>query len=171
MKNVMVFSVVFFLLVTIGITKVSAHELQKSGTVEVELHIDPDDSPVESADSHFGFEIVDSSKRFDVARCQCLLTVKKGDFVISELEVTQLEVPFVFPEDGDYQVVLKGWPKRGFSFTPFSVAFPVRVLPRLAKPTVIPQVSNGGSINIYLASLVLLILIILSIFVNSRSRR
>jgi hypothetical protein len=100
-----------------------------------------------------------------------LLTVKKGSFVFSELEITELEVPFVFPEDGDYQVVLKGWPKRGFSFTPFIVTFPVKVLPRLAKPTVAPTVTDSGSINIYLVSVILLILIILSVFVNSRSRR
>jgi hypothetical protein len=171
MKHTLVFAIVFLLLVTIGITKAHAHELQKSGTVEVELHVDPDDSPMESSDSHMGFEVVDSTKRFDIARCQCLLTIKKGSFVFSELEISELEVPFIFPEDGDYHVVLKGWPKRGFSFTPFTVTFPVKVLPRLAKPTVAPKVVDVGSINIYVALAILLILILLSVFVNSRSRR
>lgn len=171
MRNSFAFGFVLFFLLSLAAPSVHAHELQKSGTVEIELHVDPDDSPMESSDSHMGFEVVDSTKRFDVTRCQCLLTIKRGSFVVSEQEIEELEVPFIFPEDGDYQVVLKGWPRRGFSFTPFEVTFPVRVLPRLAKPTVTPRVTNHGSVNIYLTLIAISFLIMLSVFVNSRSRR
>ncbi len=114
----------------------SAHVLAQSGSIEVMMHMNPDDQPVSGTATAFLFNFDDAQKKFDLADCNCQAEIIDGD---TPLFLTTLTTnsgdhdlftgifSYTFSKRGLYTVKLRGEPKDGAAFSPFTTSFDIRV--------------------------------------------
>ncbi len=107
---------------------VSAHVLQVDGEIGVTVHIDPDDDPVANQQLGINLTIQDKSNRFaQVADCTCTLTVRSGEQTLQTIPLnftgSKALVSYTFPQNGTYNLTVKGDPKTANAFQPFAVNF------------------------------------------------
>ena len=112
---------------TVRIPTASAHVVKSDGTINVFLHVDPDDSPIVGKPSRLIFEISDSEKKFSASHCDCMVYVKNGSVMVSSGKLTNNSFSVLFPETGVYTITLDGNPKDSFFFQKFSLSYDQRV--------------------------------------------
>ncbi len=71
----------FFLLAVLVLIPLisSAHEIKKSGTLEVLLHMEPGDDPVAREEAQLYFSVTDSNEKFSYSNCDCTVTASLQD--------------------------------------------------------------------------------------------
>jgi len=127
MKKIIVILFFSFLCVT----PVFAHTLKIDGNIGVNLHVDPDDTPIAGRESKFFVDIQDKSGRFNPnnpSNCDCKLIISQKDTVLKTLLVTvggsYAQLRFTFPTAGTYTVVVEGKPLgQGVAFQTFRTKF------------------------------------------------
>lgn len=116
-----------------------AHQDVTVGTVEVTVHLEPDDSPYAKIPSLTWFHLSHpDGETIPLSNCNCNLVVYNAQNQpiaqpqLSETEVEGHEQPIstniTFPTPGTYQLVLTGEAK-GDDFQPFELTVPVTVRP------------------------------------------
>lgn len=113
-KNILVltflFSLFFFL-------SASAHEIKRSGTIDVLLHLEPLDNPAVNEQAQLYFSFSDSTNKFKIENCDCSVKISNNGQVLQQTKVTEenfapdwgnnvARIPFIFPHKGIYQVEL-----------------------------------------------------------------
>ena len=111
-----------------GFCFVSAHETKVDGTLTAILHIEPADSPEANSTSTLELIFQDDDNIFNLDKCNCEVSVSKDQNVIFTTPLHTLEIPFLFPEIGNYTVNLKGEPANGGTFRAFEFSFDVNVI-------------------------------------------
>lgn len=116
-----------------------AHQDLTVGTVEVTIHLEPDDSPYAKIPSLTWFHLSHpNGETIPLSNCNCKLVIYDAQNQpiaqpqLSEAEVEGHEQPIstsiTFPTSGTYQLVLTGESK-GDDFQPFELTVPVTVRP------------------------------------------
>lgn len=131
-------------------TQVFAHTLKIDGNIGVNLHVDPDDTPVAGSESKFLIDIQDKSGRFNPnnpTNCECVLTILQSDSVLKTLPVTAggtyAQLRFTFPTSGVYRVVVEGKPRgEGVPFQSFRTNFEYYVQPGDSEMTTVQTSQN-----------------------------
>src|SRR4029078_4197153 len=113
---------------------VSAHILQKDGSIGAVLHIDPEDDPIAGIPATMFWEITDR-RPFIFEDCNCTVQVLENGRKITEEQLPSPYFTYTFPEKNVYQVHLIGFPKQGTSFQPFSLSYDIRVSREAPKQT------------------------------------
>ncbi len=130
MKRTIFFSIVF-VGALVCVPFVSAHTLKIDGNIGVNLHIDPDDTPVAGVESKFLLDIQDKSARFNPnnpANCECTLTISQNGTMLKTLPVvaggSYAQLRYTFEKSGLYVVTVEGKPKgEGIPFQSFKTSF------------------------------------------------
>ncbi|HEX7042042.1 MAG TPA: hypothetical protein VF189_02240 [Patescibacteria group bacterium] len=97
-----------------------AHFPEKVGDLTVTLHVDPDDNPTPNKQANLYFLFYDASGKFELSKCNCVVSVYKNDKQIfsqkllepnnSKPSIWGTKMPFIFPDWGEYDIVIKGNP-------------------------------------------------------------
>ncbi len=116
--------------------KASAHYPASSGTIDAELHIDPQDNPTPGVPQKIYFIFSDSSDSFSLKNCQCNLSIGIGNqlqfYGPLQPPSTQLSVystagiPFTFNQ-GLYHFEITGQALAGEVFAPFDLSWNLQV--------------------------------------------
>lgn len=95
--------------------------------------MDPDDEPIAGAETYFHIDIVDSSKRFSVENCDCVVKISKdGEELFSYIHtgsaIGLYDVNFKYqaPGKGVYTLQVNGKPKSSGQFDEFKLEFNAR---------------------------------------------
>ena len=113
-------------------TNASAHILAIDGDIGAVLHIPPDDSPENGQPTNYVMTFSDSKKHFNLAKCDCKLTVLADDQVVKSgpmgpgtdnVSYTKLTID----NPGVYTLEFSGQPKDGANFQTFTLDYTVRV--------------------------------------------
>ena len=121
-----------------------AHTIATAGSLEVLLHVDPDDQPRSSEPATLYVSFSDSSGRFNLAQCACRLEVSRNGQSLSSGALkpdpgsrSLALYPITFARPGVYHVALTGRPAAGSSWAKFAVGYDLRVEPGKAPATVL----------------------------------
>jgi hypothetical protein len=123
-------SLFFMVWAVIGLIRpqpVFAHILQTDGTIGAVLHIDPADDPLVGEPASFFFEFKDRAGKFSVDTCSCVFWVMQNGTTVFSQPLTGPTVAYTFPKRGAYQVGVTGEPLEAGSFSPFRLAYDLRV--------------------------------------------
>lgn len=121
---------------TAGTTTVSAHVLERQGSIGAVLHIDPADDPVAGQEASLFFDFQDKDGTFSPNLCKCRLVIERqGETIHDELFNQESGGRFTFPSRDVYTVKAIGDPIDKASFKHFELDYTVRV----AKGTVSSQ--------------------------------
>ncbi len=114
-----------------------AHFPKTDGDITVTLHIDPDDNPTPGKQANLYFLFDDSSSRFYLPKCICILFVYEKNKQIYKHQLTDNKnskftiwgtaTPFVFPTNDVYEILLTGKPYSGNVFQQFKLSWYFRV--------------------------------------------
>ena len=139
-----------------------AHFPVTDGDMTVTLHVDPNDDPVAGKQSHLFFLFDDATKKFDLADCNCSVSItelggktstqKLIQSKASKLSIWGTSISYVFPERNVYHIVLTGNPIKQNAFKPFTVIWYFRVdtvnsglvQPRQGIPDIVELVTAFG---------------------------
>ena len=110
----------------------SAHILKTDGTIGAVLHIDPDDNPVSGNLTSYDLEFKDTTGKFTLSACDCLVTIQQGGQAIYSHRLaltsqTTSQNSFTFPNADIYDLVITGRPKSVGDFRAFKLDYVVRV--------------------------------------------
>jgi len=111
---------------------VSAHTTRVDGPISVQLHIEPNDLPVDNVPTHYLLSFRDQNSVFSLADCTCGVQIQANGKTISTVTLGS-EAPlatiqtFTFPKPGVYTMIVSGTPKSTNTFSPFSVSYSIRV--------------------------------------------
>ncbi len=118
-----------------------AHFLQIDNTIGSVLHIDPDDNPYVGQPATLTFYLKDTTGKFQLADCNCMLTIGSNNKTLLSEKVSESNEGnntvienFTFPTKAIYGIVLTGEPLPRKSFQPFTITYSMRV-DRTAAPT------------------------------------
>ncbi len=118
-----IFFLIFFASVIPG---VHAHTLVVHGNIGVLLHIDPNDAPVAGQTANFYVGIKDSSGKFNIYECKCVLSIEKNGKELASFPITSndfhQQIEYSFPSSGIYKVTVAGAPLNQ-EFQPFRNTF------------------------------------------------
>jgi hypothetical protein len=114
-----------------------AHEVKKSGTLEILSHREPDDSPIAREPAILYFSVTDSKDKFKFSDCDCSVAISLGGEGLLERKLTAADeapdwginvakVDYVFPKLGLYTLTIQGKPKIS-SFNDFKLDYDVRI--------------------------------------------
>lgn len=152
-------------ILSINLSKVSAHKVKTDTDVGATLHIEPNDNPKAGKPAKVWFALTrKGGKVIPLEKCDCNLQVYKEPVKQQNLPVLKpsLEpvsaekyqgipgVKMTFPTPGTYQLRLSGKPKgNAESFQPFELKFPVTVavgktVTEKEIETQTPKVSDGA---------------------------
>lgn len=117
---------------------VQAHETESDAGISALLHIDPNDQPVVGKEAKLFFTFTDASGKFEIQRCDCVITLFQNDTQVDQRIVDVANTAFAsvgsyplytrtFADAGVYKVELVGKPKDGATFGEFSLHYDVRV--------------------------------------------
>jgi hypothetical protein len=137
-----------------------AHQVGFSSEVGGTLHIEPNDTPRAGDESLVWFALVrKGGQPLPLSSCDCQLAVyakprQPGDRAIATPVLTPLSaegyvnIPaatLVFPEVGQYELVMIGQPAGGETFTPFELTYEVLVATAVQSPAPLAEVSTPAS--------------------------
>ncbi len=105
----------------------SAHILKTDGSISMNLHIEPDHSPIAGETAYMFLSFNDTDGKFLLENCVCVFKVYEGNEEIESKEFDLELVEYVFPEINIYKIVFEGTPKEGEDFQSFSLEYNVRV--------------------------------------------
>lgn len=114
--------------------RVSAHFLNTVGDIGITLHVDPDDDPIPGKQAYLYFLF---NNNFNLGACNCTITIKEqGKQIfqqqlvkekVSKSSIWGTSIPYVFPQNDVYQIILSGQPKIKNIFQPFTTSWYFRV--------------------------------------------
>lgn len=114
-----------------------AHESQSDSTFTGELHVDPEEIPTAQENVTLQFTIIDETKKFDISRCDCEVTIAVPNKLPYTRKITtpaaatggmySVMVPFVFPRGGTYDLIFRGKPTTPDAFQPFNLKWNLKV--------------------------------------------
>ena len=113
-----------------------AHELQNDEPMRALLHISPDDDPIIGQPATLLLEFKDTTKKFAVADCNCIATIRQSGQELYSEPLSAQSVPgsrvhaafaFTFPKKDIYQLEVSGTPRAEHSFEPFTLSYDLRV--------------------------------------------
>lgn len=140
----------------------SAHEVKGIGSLDVLLHMEPNDSPVINHPAYLFFAFNDSRKIFDLSLCNCGVKIESKGKVIFESKLESAEesygsnvakVDYIFPKKGIYNVKLSG-ESTNKSFDPFFLVYDVRIeRESLDESPISPTSRNSINLNVYIYGL------------------
>jgi hypothetical protein len=112
-----------------------AHFPATDGDMTATLHVDPNDDPVPTKQANLYFLFSDKTKKFVLAKCNCIVTVSEhGDQLYQKpliadtgTSIWSARTSFVFSNRDVYQISLKGEPKTKNAFQPFNLQWNFRV--------------------------------------------
>jgi hypothetical protein len=119
-----------------------AHQIKTDGSMSVLLHTDPNDDPYAGMPAMLHFVFTDSEKQFKMEDCECHAyispynqreAIEKKGFVadLNAPNITRVygsyTFEYVFPQRDVYAVLVKGAPKNGAAFKPFSMLYDLRI--------------------------------------------
>jgi len=112
----------------------SAHTLKTDGTISAALHFQPDDTPMSNAPTEYILFLNDSTKRFSIDDCDCVVTVKKSGKTISTqaMRLNSQKIiggSITFAKAGAYEMVFQGTPTKDNAFQPFMLRYPEQIMP------------------------------------------
>src|SRR5258706_11840759 len=127
-----------FLIVTLSMPNPTLAHFEKTDkTISAELHVDPNDNPIPGEQAFLYFLFGDSTNRFSLSECNCLLTISEsGKQIYSQMVIYKLDphpniwgtrIPYIFPSRDIYHLTLTGKPKALNEFQPSSVSWDFRV--------------------------------------------
>lgn len=134
MKKYTYFSIVVGVIILFGLySTASAHILQSDDDIGAILHVYPDDNPITGRPTEYIVSFTDITKRFSLKRCDCFVSYKLDDKVISTQRLvasTDLDSKnsFTFSDPGVYDIEITGTPTRTGEFEPFELMFTKRVV-------------------------------------------
>lgn len=128
-----------------------AHKTEVSGDIAGTWHVDPDHSPIAGEPAQIWIALTQRGGIvIPLDQCDCQLSITQGDsseaapVLTPPLEAIAVEqyqgIPganFVFPDAGQYQLVLTGQPKNEASFQPFQLSYTVSV--GVGSPSSLPE--------------------------------
>jgi hypothetical protein len=162
-----------------------AHEVKRSGTLEILSHREPEDSPIAREPAILYFSVTDSNDRFTFSDCDCFVSVSEGGDALLDRKLTAEDeapdwgvnvskVDYVFPELGVYVLNIQGKSKTG-SFNDFSLDYDVRIERESATVPAGSANADGSSFlkNYYIigGALIILGIIIYETINKSRNKR
>jgi hypothetical protein len=112
----------------------SAHTLKTDGTISAVLHFQPDDTLMSNKSTEYILFLNDSTRRFSIGDCDCVMTIKKEGTTI-DTKALQLNSQNIiggsisFAEAGAYEVIFQGAPTKGNTFQPFTLQYSEQVMP------------------------------------------
>jgi hypothetical protein len=127
----------------------AAHEVKSVGTLDVLFHRDPVEKPVARQPAQLYFAVTDTSDAFLLDDCDCRVSVAMaGETLLDrafgpddqalDWGANVARADFTFPSMGLYVATFQGTSKSG-AFTPFSLAYDVRVETELPAKEVTPR--------------------------------
>lgn len=155
------FSVVFFF----SVYQIAyAHFPATDGDMTVTLHVDPNDDPTPLQQANLYFLFDDSGRHFSVTQCNCTVTVSEQGRPIFQQQLTAnnakqpsiwgARMPFIFPRNDIYQIILTGKPKNNGTFQSFYLSWYFRVDPATPglvvqqRPSELPYLLGGAGVVI-----------------------
>jgi hypothetical protein len=131
-------SLLFFLFLS---PTAHAHFAATDGNITIVLHVDPNDQPIPGQLAHlyFLFNFNDTTKKFSLRDCNCIVTVvEQGNQKQIEqqklleknnphLTIWGANMPIVFPARDVYFITIKGSPIKPNDFKPFYLTWFFRV--------------------------------------------
>ena len=125
------------MVIPLNATPVQAHVLKTDGNIGVVFHVDPDDDPIPGQTANLYFLIDDKTKKFDLAKCQCTVSLIEQGKPISSQPLTAnnetkpsiwgASMSYIFPSRDVYQIILKGTPIEPNTFQAFNLSWEFRV--------------------------------------------
>ena len=119
-------------------TLAHAQLMETDKDITVTFHIDPNDHPLPGKPATLYFQFYDISNKFDLAKCNCVVTVTEHGQQVFSQAVTHNEkkgsdwdthIPYTFQQKADYQVAVVGEPMVVNAFQPFKTSWGVTVEP------------------------------------------
>jgi hypothetical protein len=95
---------------------VSAHIVAEENNIEASIHIDPGDSPIVGLPATIHFNILKGEENFDIATCECMVTISAHDKVLFGEDLHKLDFTYIFPEKNMYTLMMHGKTKDKQSF-------------------------------------------------------
>ncbi|MBX4188102.1 MAG: hypothetical protein KW793_03130 [Candidatus Doudnabacteria bacterium] len=178
MKKLLLISALLLVPVVSG-----AHEIKHTGTFDILLHMEPQDSPVARETGQLYFSITDSKEKFGFKDCDCSVVIKDSDNkellnrkLTEEDEapdwgVNVSRVSFVFPKLGIYKVTIEGKSKTNL-FSNFSLDYDVRIdRESESQPATDPLPESTSLRNYYIIGGTVIVFGIIIYELFSRSRK
>ena len=116
-----------------------AHFPATDGDMTVTLHVDPNDNPIPGQQANLYFLFDYARGNFSLTQCDCVVTITQQDKQILQQHLTQehdsqpsiwgAHIPFIFPTNDVYHIVLRGKPVNGHDFKSFHLSWYFRVDP------------------------------------------
>jgi len=111
---------------------VDAHDLKTDGSIAGVLHINPADDPIAHQAATFIVYFNDTTGRFSIDHCICLLQLSQNNHLIYQSPLSPIapglsQNDYTFREDGSYTLVISGRPKQDSDFQTFMLQYPVSV--------------------------------------------
>lgn len=114
-----------------------SHEVKQANTLEILLHLEPQDSPIAREVSNLYFNVSDLEDKFSFPDCACKVSIASSGNVLLDRELTAADeapdwgvnvsrVEFVFPSLGIYQVSIEGR-SRANLYQAFKLVYDVRI--------------------------------------------
>ncbi len=152
-----------FLIITLSIPNQAAAHFEKTDrTISAELHVEPNDNPIPGEQAFLYLLFGDSTHRFSLSECDCLLSISEsGKQIYNQMVIYKLDphpniwgtrIPYVFPSRDTYHLTLTGKPKTLNAFQSFSVSWDFRVeqYPKNQQPSLLPTFTKYLLISLVL---------------------
>jgi hypothetical protein len=176
----------FFLIIAIILTLglgvfsfASAHVTQTDGSINVTMHIEPDDDPIAGQPAKFFFEFQDKKSKFKTADCNCNVVISQNDKQLVSLplfkntnssDFVTPQFVYTFPGKAVYDIKLSGSSKTAGEFQGFALDFAVRV-DKEATPEPSILSPNSPSHLFHFIVFGLAFLVILVLYVKEKRKR
>lgn len=130
-KGILATLLVLFVAVIL-VRPASAHVLETDGDIGAILHILPDDNPTVGVKTTYELAFSGQTKGFAFAGCDCAVSYLLNNKTIASQQLTASNTltstsTYTFDTPGVYTLRVKGMPKPGYSFAPFTLNYSVRV--------------------------------------------
>jgi len=172
---------IIFILIAILLglpSKSFAHVLLTDQSIGAVMHINPDDDPIVGRLSSFFFDFKDKTGKFDPTQCDCKFQIIENNMLIySQPLFSNNQTPglsntsafYTFPKKDIYSIRITGKPLASNLFQPFTLKYDLRVS-RVVSATSSKLKTSQPSVTAIIVITLALIVIIFSIFKNSRNK-
>lgn len=145
-----------------------AHFPQTDRNITVTLHVDPEDNPIPGQQAYIYFLFDDATKRFTLSNCNCIVSITeqgKQTYKQQLLEkkdtkpsIWGASLPYIFPNNDVYHIVLTGKPKFADAFQPFTLSWYFRVDPSESGLVIEPHSDTPMILGLVLGGTIVFIL-------------
>lgn len=126
-----------------------AHFPATDKTITVILHVDPNDDPIPDQPATLYFDFGDTTNRFKLENCSCIVTVKEQGKEVYQHQLVPTKntaqsiwgtsMPYTFPKRDVYQILLTGKPIHPNAFQSYTLSWFFRVdqFPVISNPQLV----------------------------------